>query len=304
MTAMAIEANGLTRYFGDVAAVDRLNLRVPAGSVVGLLGRNGAGKTTTIKMLLGLLAPTRGGARVLGCDSASLTPEVLARVGYLPENHPMFGWMTLEGAARFFAGFYPQWRQETFGRIVEFFGLPLGRKVRQLSRGERAQAALALTVAREPELLILDDPTQGVDPVARREFLSALVALIRRERRTILFSSHLLGDVERVCDRVVVIHHGVLRADCAVDTFKQSIRRVLLPSGAEPPAVENVPGLLGVERCGEGWAVTLVDRDGSRVGEITRRVGGPVQAVEMNLEDAFIAFTTERHKRRLDLTEA
>jgi ABC-2 type transport system ATP-binding protein len=206
--------------------------------------------------------------------------------------------MTLDGAADFYRGFYAGWRADVFDRMVQYFGLPRDRKLRTLSRGERAQAALALVVARDPELLILDDPIQGVDPVARREILSALVALIRQEERTILFSSHLLDDVERVCDRVVVLDRGVKRADCPVDTFKQSIRRVRVPKGHD---WSELPGLLTVEERPEACVVTVVDEDGSTVERIRGEASGPVEVVPLNLEDAFIAFTAERRKRTLDL---
>ncbi len=299
---LAVETIGLTRQFGRNKAVDSLNLRVERGTVVGLLGRNGAGKTTTIKMLLGLLRPSRGSASVLGCDCAELTPQVLSRIGYLPEGHPMFGWMKLTDAARFFASFYRVWKRDTFEQIVGYFGLPRDQRMRRLSRGERAQVALALTVAQDPELLILDDPTQGIDAVARREFLAALVALIRQEKRTILFSSHLLGDVERVCDRIVILDRGVLRADCPVDVFKQSVRRIQMRPDENTQAWEERPGVLNIERLPDACVVTLVDTDGSTLERIRASASGPVEVIDLNLEDAFIAYTSGRRVRTLDLT--
>jgi ABC-2 type transport system ATP-binding protein len=294
---LVIETEGLTRYFGRQAAVDSLDLWVPKGAVVGLLGRNGAGKTTTIKMLMGLLRPSRGRSAVLGCDSTEFTPDVLGRIGYLPEGHPTFGWMTLDGAARFFRAASPRWRQEILDRAVDYFGLPREAKLRSLSRGQRAQAALVLTAARDPDLLVLDDPTQGVDPVARRELLAALVELIHRQDRTVLLSSHLLGDVERICDRVVVIDRGVMRADCPVDTFKEAIRRVEVPQGED---WAELPGMLWVEERPESCVLTFVDTDGSTLLRVRERAGDEVAEAELNLEEAFIAFTSDRRKRTLD----
>lgn len=300
---LVVETASLTRCFGPQKAVDSLDLRVERGKVVSLLGRNGAGKTTTIKMLLGLLEPSRGCARVLGCDSRELTPQIKQRIGYLPEGHPLFGWMKLKDAARFFSSFYAGWRQETFEHIVDYFGLPRRQKMGQMSKGERAQAALALTVAQNPELLILDDPTQGIDAVARREFLAALVSLIRQQKRTILFSSHILGDVERVSDRIVVLDHGVLRADCPVDTFKQSVRRIQVSSQEDDSQWEQLPGLLKIETLGDTCTLTVVDVDGSAMQHIHQSARGPVEVTELNLEDAFIAYTSDHRKRTLDLTE-
>lgn len=293
----AIQTDGLTRCFRRQAAVDSLDLRVPKGAVVGLLGRNGAGKTTTIKMLMGLLKPTRGCATVLGCDSRELSPAVLRRIGYLPEGHPTFGWMTLDKAARFFRSASPRWRQEVLDNVVDYFGLPRDAKLRTLSRGQRAQAALVLTAARDPDLLVLDDPTQGVDPVARRELLAALVELIQPGERTLLLSSHLLDDVERICDRVVVIDRGVMRADCPVDTFKESIRRVEVPPDE---GWADFPGMLWVEGRRESCVLTFVDTDGSTLERVRDRAGDEVAEAELNLEEAFIAFTSDRRKRTLD----
>ena len=299
---LAIETASLTRYFGPQKAVDSLDLRIERGKVVSLLGRNGAGKTTAIRMLLGLLEPSRGRASVLGCDSRELTPQAKQRIGYLPEGHPVFGWMKLADAARFFSSFYGGWRRDTFEHIVDYFGLPRRQKMGQMSKGERAQAALALTVAQDPELLILDDPTQGIDAVARREFLAALVALIRQQKRTILFSSHILGDVERVSDRIVVLDHGVLRADCPVDTFKQSVRRIQISSQEDNSQWEQITGLLKMETIGNVCTLTVVDVDGSTVQRIRESARGAVEAMELNLEDAFIAYTSDHRKRTLDLT--
>jgi ABC-2 type transport system ATP-binding protein len=299
---IAIGAEGLTRRFGETLVVRGLTFSVRRGAVVGLLGRNGAGKTTAIRMLLGLLEPSRGSASLLGCDADALTPDVRRRIGYLPEGHPLFGWMTLGQAAGFFSGFYPEWRQDVLDRLVDYFAVPTGRKFRHMSRGERAQAALALTVARDPELLILDDPSQGIDAVARREFLAAVVALIRQEQRTVLFSSHLLADIERVCDRILILDHGVLRADCPVDTFKQSVRRVEAPPGADPAAWQGLPGLLTAEQLEDTWVLTLVDADGSGLGALRARLQGELEPVGLDLEEAFIAYTAERRTRSLDLT--
>ena len=225
-----IVTNGLTKYYGDHCAVDSLNLRVAQGTVYGLLGRNGAGKSTAIKMLLGMAHPSYGRAELFGEDASQLRPETRARIAYLAEGHPLYRWMTVGQAVRFTGAFYERyrWNQPLLEQILDHFELSPKRKIRRLSRGQQAQVALALAVASDPELLILDDPTLGLDTVVRRDFLESLIQIIQRRGRTILFSSHILGDVERVADRIGILVDGVLRVDCPTDHFKESIRKVLL----------------------------------------------------------------------------
>ena len=159
----AIVTQRLTKYYGRQRVVDTLDLRVPGGSVYGLLGRNGAGKSTTIKMLLGLVHPDRGRIQLLGEDAATLSPATRARIAYLAEGHPLYRWMTIGQAVRFARAFYPRWNGPLVEQILDHFGLSPKKRIRHLSRGQRAQVALALAVAPDPELLILDDPTIGLD---------------------------------------------------------------------------------------------------------------------------------------------
>ena len=175
-----IETHNLTKYYGPKCVVDSLDLRVPQGSVYGLLGRNGAGKSTIIKMLLGMVHPSYGRAELFGEDVGQLRPETRARIAYLAEGHPLYRWMTIGDAVRFTRSFYPQWNDKLLEQILDHFELSPRAKIRRLSNGQRAQVSLALAVAPEPELLILDDPTLGLDTVVRRDFLESLIQIIQR----------------------------------------------------------------------------------------------------------------------------
>jgi ABC-2 type transport system ATP-binding protein len=170
-----IEARGLTRYFGRKCAVDTLNFSVPRGSVFAFIGRNGAGKTTTIRMILGLLEPTRGSARILGHDSAALPALARARIGYMAEGHPVYGWMPVGQYAGFQRGFYHHWNQDIFAAVIDYFAIDPRTKAGHLSHGQRAGLHLAMTLAIEPEVLMLDDPATGLDPAARRSLLEAMI---------------------------------------------------------------------------------------------------------------------------------
>ena len=245
---------GIDEILRPRCVVNALDLRIPQGSVYGFLGRNGAGKSTTIKMLLGLVQADAGQAELLGEEATQVRPDTRARIAYLAEGHPLYRWMTIGEMVRFTRAFYyPRWDERFIEQILDHFDLSHRRKIRHLSRGQRAQVALALAVAPDPELLILDDPTLGLDTVVRRDFLESMIRIIQRRGRTILFSSHILADVERVADRIGILVDGVLRVDCPTDTFKS--RRSEGRAGFRSRAA-GVPGLPGRgEQLPSGYAV-------------------------------------------------
>jgi ABC-2 type transport system ATP-binding protein len=298
-----IQTRGLTRYFGVKAAVYELNLEVPRGCVFAFLGRNGSGKTTTIRMLLGMMPATRGEGQVLGYDIRSLPPEGRARIGYLTEEHQLYGWMTVRQSNEFQSQFYPRWNEKIFRGVIGHFGLRPEAKVKDLSRGERAGLCLALTLAPEPELLILDDPALGLDPVARRSLIESMIYLTRRSDRTIFFSSHMLADVERVADYIAILDKSVLRACCSLDRFRNEVQEVLLRFPGAPPALPQIPGLLQAFRTQGELRVTCVRYNGET--ERALRALNPVslELSATNLEDAFISYLGERGEKSFILSE-
>lgn len=292
----AITTHRLTKHYGSKRVVDSLDLRVPKGSVYGFLGRNGAGKSTTIKMLLGMIAADSGHAELLGERSDQLSPEMRQRIAYLAEGHPLYGWMSIGEAVRFTRPFYPEWNQEMVDQILDHFELSPKQKFHSLSRGQQAQVSLALAVAPEPELLILDDPTLGLDTVVRRDFLESLIQIIQRRGRTILFSSHILGDVERVADRIGVLVSGVLRVDCPTEQFRESIRKVVVEFHGTPPDCEDssrlgIPGLVSCRVAGNQLELVTVGYDDAQRKALEALEPRSIDVLEMNLEDAFIAYT-------------
>ncbi|MAG92422.1 MAG: ABC transporter [Planctomycetaceae bacterium] len=289
----ALQTTGLTKYFGEQCVVDTLNLKVPTGSVYGFLGRNGAGKSTTIKMLTGLLHPDRGSAHVLGEDAESISPQTRARIAYIAEGHPLYGYMTVAQMTAFTRSFYATWNQDLLEQILDHFELPQKARIRRLSNGQRAQVSLALAVATDPELLILDDPTLGLDTVVRRDFLESLIQIIQRKGRTIFFSSHILSEVERVG----ILVDGVLRVDCPTDHFKQSVRKVVL-TGADPAKSQfaECPGLVSRRVVGEQLELVIAGYGESHQKLAEAAAPRSIDVLELNLEDAFIEYT--RGQRR------
>jgi len=292
MSEHPIAFERLTRYYGATKALDSLTLAIPKGSISALLGRNGAGKTTAIRCLLGLLEPTRGRALLLGSDSARLPASLRARVGYVAEGHELIPWMRVSDLVSFQKGAFPGFDDARCRAMLKRLGIPESRRVARLSRGMRAQVALALALAPRPEVVILDDPATGLDAVVRREFLEAMIDLIQEEGRTLLFSSHILQDVERVADRVAILHEGVLRVDAPLDEAKRRIRRWRASFDAEPPPLPSLQGLVrGVRRRNE-WLLTLAAPEGV---EARLRACGAARIEEeaMSLEDLFVEYTSK-----------
>ncbi len=286
-----IATDRLTKYYGRKCVLDGLSLRVPQGSVYGLLGRNGAGKTTAIKILLGMTQPSYGRAELFGEDAARLRPETRTRIAYLAEGHPLYRWMTIAEVVRFTRSFYPTWNDELLEQILDHFELPRRAKIRRLSAGQQAQVSLALAVAPEPELLILDDPTLRLDTVVRRDFLESMIQIIQRRGRTILFSSHILGDVERVADRIGILVDGVLRVDCPTEHFKESIRKVVLTFGGSPPEFPACDGLVNSRRVGNKLELVLANYSDEHRRLAESLSPEDIDVIELSLEEAFIEYT-------------
>src|SRR5690242_14066194 len=215
---LVIETRNLTKSYGSVAAVRGLNLSVEPNRITAFLGQNGAGKSTTIKMLLGMLRPSCGGGTVLGkrITDAEENRRMRRKVAYVAENKPLYGYMTVEQTIRFVSGFYSDWRTDVATNLLNEYKLPLQRKVKSLSKGMRTKLALLLAFARRPELLILDEPSEGLDPVGIEHLLQSLAAQAA-EGSAIFFSSHQIAEVERIADQVCIIDKGKLVLDVSLD---------------------------------------------------------------------------------------
>lgn len=287
---LAISAKGLTRFFGDRVVVDQLDLCVPRGSVTGLLGLNGAGKTTTLRMLMGFLTPSRGESQLLGKNSQQLTPEDRARIGYTVEGHFLYGWMTVRQSEKFQRGTFPRWNSAMFESTVRRFGIDRGQKIRVLSRGQRAGVSLALTLAAEPELLVLDDPALGLDPVSRAAFNETLLDFCNEGMRTVLLSSHLLDDVERVVDRVLVMVHGRLIVNTTIDDFRNRISSWSLEVPPASRAIHAIPGLVFAKQREGRTIVAVADSDAETEAALARIGADSLERRPITFDEAVIAY--------------
>jgi ABC-2 type transport system ATP-binding protein len=287
-SAPAIETHDLVVAYGNRKAVDGLELSVPRGSIYGLLGANGAGKTTLVKTLLGLRRPESGSARVLGYDITSQQVEICAHSGYVSETNSLYTSLTIPQLSAFCRSTGRRWHQETFERYLGLFHVPTGVKVGKLSKGMRTQLWLCLAMGSDPDLLILDEPTAGLDPVARHIFLKTLVGEIAGEGKTIFFSSHNLADIETVADWVGILARGKLRLSSELDLLKETHKLVRVtyaevPAEDELAALAGLPGVGRLELEGRSVRLRLAGGDAASLAPSLRR--RPIDVLDVDVVD-------------------
>jgi ABC-2 type transport system ATP-binding protein len=301
LEGLAIETDQLVVRYRRKTAVDGLSLRVRRGSVFGLLGANGAGKTSTIKTLLGFRPPSSGTARILGRDIIHDRVAINARISYVSETNTLYLNMTIPQLCAFYRATSQRWDQKLVDRYLQLFSLPPKARVRALSKGMRTQLALSLALGNDPEVLILDEPTTGLDPIARRAFLDVLMGDAAAAGKTIFFSSHVLSDVESVVDSIAILRAGKLMVSGELDTLKQQHGLVRL-SYEEPPsdnvlaALQQVPDVGLVEREGRSARVRVHGNVAKAVNAL-QTVAAPatVDTTGLSLDDIFLYYAQEVH---------
>jgi ABC-2 type transport system ATP-binding protein len=267
--ASIVSVEGLIKTFNLNRAIDGLHLELKPGHIVGLVGPNSAGKSTLLRHLVGIYLPTQGSVRVFGIDAGKLTDRELSRIGYLHQEGQLLDWLLTEGLIRYVASHYKTWNRDLEDTLVRQFELDRYARVGVLSPGQRQKLGILLTVCFEPELLLLDEPASALDPIARRHFLDLLLGIIQDQNRTIVISSHILSDIEKVVDHVLVMDHGKLLRDCAFDALLEEFVKLEVRALNGPlPAPLPLPDVLSTER-GDDWAVVIArrgERDWARVG--------------------------------------
>ncbi|GCF11644.1 ABC transporter ATP-binding protein [Dictyobacter arantiisoli] len=271
---IAIEIENLTVNYGKNPVIKGLSLEVPVGSIYGFLGANGAGKTTTIKTLLGFRPPNSGRARVLGYDVVSQQREICRRVSYVSETNSLYEYLTISQLCHLCRDMQQHWNQEIVNRYIHTFELPLNKRVKYFSKGMKSQLALCLALGNDPDLLILDEPTTGLDPVARQVFLTTLVSDVAAAGKTIFFSSHILSEVEAIADHVAVLHHGSIVLNDEVDNLREMQKVLHLTYVEQPPAEE-------LERLRRWPGVHLFEQEGRTV---RLRIEGDVDALTKSIQ--------------------
>lgn len=287
-TPPIVEIHRVTRRFGAKTALDDVSLTVPRGGVFGLIGGNGAGKTTLIKHILGMLKAQTGSVSVFGLDPVQNPVGTLGRIGYLSEDRDLPNWMRVGELMRYTQAFFPTWDERFAEELREAFDLDRLARVKTLSRGQRARAGLLVALAHRPELLVLDEPSSGLDPVVRRDILGAIIRTIADEGRTVLFSSHLLDEVERVADRVAIIHQGRVLLTAAMDEVKDTHRRVTLRFGQAQERAPSLVGALSTAGAGAEWTY-VCSGESEQLRKAAEAIGATVVGDDaLSLDEIFV----------------
>ncbi len=284
----AIELSGLTKAFGRTTAVNKLSLRIDRGSTFGLLGPNGAGKSTTIKMLMGMLSITAGQAQVLGVDVAQNPTGVKRLVGYVPETHHIYRWMRVGDVIGFCRALYTTWNDQTCHEMVDLFRLDLDKRVEHLSKGTLVKLALLLAVSHDPQVLVLDEPISGLDPVGREEFLDGVLRTICQRGQTVLISSHTLDDVQRLADTVGILYDGRLLMHGRLDEILSTTKRIraTLVDGRRPTSLPA--GTIHDRVQGREWLLTVSGFRAEKLEHVRALEGvAHVEVADIGLEDLF-----------------
>jgi ABC-2 type transport system ATP-binding protein len=279
----------LTRRFGSKTVLDEVSLYVPRGGVFGLVGENGAGKTTLIKHILGLLKAESGTVRVFGLDPVADPVGVLGRIGYLSEQPDLPGWMRVDEFMRYTRAFYPKWDAAYAETLRAQFGLDPAQRLKTLSKGQMAKTGLLAAQAHRPDLLLLDEPSSGLDPLVRRDILEAVIRTVADEGRTVFFSSHLLEEIERVSDHIAMVHKGRIVLCGSLDEIKAQHRRFILnfaTAQSKPPAIA---GVLSISGTGKEWVV-MCNGARAELPAIAAGLGARIVAEQVpSLNEIFVA---------------
>ena len=291
MTDFIIKTNQLCKSFDSQPALRGLDLRVPVGSIFGFLGRNGAGKTTTIKTLMGLLRCDSGSAEVFGRPiiDADYSVEIRRRIGFVTEDKELYPYMTVEQLIRFTRSFFPKWRHDLERRYLQMFELPPRRKIPDLSKGMRSKLMLLLAISRGAELLILDEPTDGLDPAATEDVLRELVAIAASSGTTMFFSSHQLSEVELIADHIGIVDQGKMIVSGSLDDMKVQYQRLqmVFPDPMKLPK-QWVDGVESVRQEGRMVSIIASRNADAIVDQVQAIPGTVVERFPVTLKEIFL----------------
>ena len=291
MDRTAVRFDQLTKSYGGVRALSGLSATVPSGSITALLGRNGAGKTTALKCLVGLLRPDSGRAIVLGKSGTDLDVATRSRIGYVSERQNLERRLTVAELIDYTAAFYPDWDVALADDLLERLDLVPDQLVGFMSQGEGRKLSLLLNLAFRPELLVLDEPAANLDAIVRREFLETVLELFRSEGMTVLLSTHLLSDVERIADRVILVQQGELQVESGLDDLKDRVKAIRFqPQDGRPISQVSLPGVLTKRRAGNELLVTVENYSEVAAAAAAAAVGARFDLLDLPLEEIFIAY--------------
>ncbi|MBW8041413.1 MAG: ABC transporter ATP-binding protein [Planctomycetes bacterium] len=283
-----VQMRKVCKRFGKIKALDKIYLEICAGRIIGLLGANGAGKSTLLRHIIGLYLEDEGQCVTFGCKAGKLGPEELGRIGYVHQEGELLDWMTVRQLIRYVSAYYPNWNRELEEKYVEDYEISMKARVGSLSPGQRQRLAILLAIGFEPELLILDEPAAALDPVARAQFLDLLLQIIQAENRTIIISSHILSDVEKVIDHAVIMKEGHILLDCSFDELRERFCQVRISAlGKELPAELPFENILHCKRSDGQAILTVQDCPRERLKEQAKSLDCWIEIETLPLEEIY-----------------
>jgi ABC-2 type transport system ATP-binding protein len=288
-----LELRAVTKIYSGRSVLDRLSLDIPAGSVVGLLGKNGAGKTTLIRCALGLAKPQHGTVTLLGEPAWNLSASAKEHIGYVPQTPQLYGWMKVRHILDYTGSFYRRWNATLADRLARDWRIPLAQRAGTLSVGEMQKLAIVLALAHEPDFLILDEPVAALDPIARREFLKVVLEIAAGGSRSVLFSTHITSDLERVANHVAILQNGAISFFGELGELKDQIKRLRLVSANTFPERFDLPGILRQRVEGNQALVTTRAITPELVSELEAQWHATVEIQDLNLEEIFLELHDE-----------
>jgi ABC-2 type transport system ATP-binding protein len=288
-----LEMHKVTKMFSGLAVLDRLDLEIPAGSVVGLLGKNGAGKTTLLRCALGLARPQHGTVTILDEPAWQLSASAKQHIGYVAQSPQLYPWMQVRHILAYTGAFYLRWNPKLVERLVHQWQIPLARRAGTLSVGEAQKLAIVLALGHEPDLLVLDEPVASLDPTARREFLKMVLEIAAGGNRSVIFSTHITSDLERVADRVAILQHGGISFFGELGELKDQIKRLRVTSGNSFPERFELPGILRQRIEGKEALVTTRSLTPELIDQIESQWHATVEVQDLNLEEIFLELHDE-----------
>jgi ABC-2 type transport system ATP-binding protein len=283
-----IDIRDLKKSYGKTPVLKGVSLQIPRGAVVGLMGTNGAGKSTLIKCLLGLLRSDAGQVSLLGCDANDIPPSAKERLGYVPQVVYLYAWMKVRHAIQYTASFYRNWDRAWTTELVERWRVPLDSRVQALSTGQLQALALVLALGHRPELLVLDEPVASLDPIARRDFLKSVLEMTSDGSHTVLFSTHISSDLERVATHVAILREGRIAYYAELDDLKDRVKRLRLRCDGPFPKDFEVPGSLRTKVEGASALAAVADVTPELLDDLRHRWQADVRVEDLNLEEIFV----------------
>lgn len=283
-----IEIAGLNKSFGKHPVLRSVDWSIPSGTVVGLLGTNGSGKTTLIRCLLGMLRADSGQALIDGEDAWDLSANTKARIGYVDQRPQFYPWMNGSDLLKYVGAMYPHWNDALCADLAKQWNVPLSKSFGKLSPGEQQKVAILTAMGNEPDLLVLDEPVSSLDPLARRTFLKSLLEIAREKDRTILFSTHITSDVERVATHVAFLHDGKIQWFDELDVTKERIKRLRFRSDQDFPATLSIPGAIHVQVDGSVAIAAVAATSDAEIESVCSQYNALVEIEKLNLEEIFL----------------